>query len=87
MSHKPSTQSFLLSDKIKMSKAGGWPDPGARRDFRLGLSMALDDTEANYLNSELSQPLSHHPDLRVQENMRASHLVNHSFRTFMLLKT
>lgn len=54
MSHKPSTQSFLLSDKIKMSKAGGWPDPGARRDFRLGLSMALDDTEANYLNSELS---------------------------------
>lgn len=46
MSHKPSTQSFLLSDKIKMSKAGGWPNPGARRDFRLGLPMALDDTEA-----------------------------------------
>lgn len=29
-----------------MSKAGGWPNPGARRDFRLGLPMALDDTEA-----------------------------------------
>lgn len=31
-----------------MSKAGGWPNPGARRDFRLGLSMGLDDTEANH---------------------------------------
>lgn len=33
-----------------MPKAGGWPNPGARREFRLGLPMGLDDTEANYLN-------------------------------------
>lgn len=61
-----------------MSKAGGWPNPVARREFRLGLPMGLDDTKANYLNSELSQPLCHHPDLRTQENMWSSHLMNHS---------